>query len=132
MLHAGVWWFPPLVLQTAAFALSFCLGVLIYVISYYAWHSQENAQAVCPLLPASACQPCGLPHWVPHCLLLLWYSCPTLVNAALLVPARAESLCPGCLQQAVLLGGLSFFMAWVVQAFFAAVLLVRPCSHALL
>ena len=51
MLHvlaAGVWWFPPLVLQTAAFALSFCLGVLIYVISYYAWHSQDNAQAVWP------------------------------------------------------------------------------------
>ena len=28
-----------------------------------------------------------------------------------------------CLQQAALLGVLSFFMAWVVQAFFAAVLL---------
>ena len=28
-----------------------------------------------------------------------------------------------CLQQAVILGVLSFFMAWVVQAFFASVLL---------
>jgi hypothetical protein len=43
---AGVWWFPPLVLQTAAFALAFCLGVLIYVISFYAWRGRDNAQAV--------------------------------------------------------------------------------------
>ncbi|KAK9918484.1 hypothetical protein WJX75_004393 [Coccomyxa subellipsoidea] len=66
----GVWWFPPLVLQMAAFALSATWGVLIFGISYFAWHSQEHAQA-----------------------------------------------------QAALLGVLSFFMAWVVQAFFAAVLL---------
>lgn len=28
-----------------------------------------------------------------------------------------------CVQQAIILGVLSFFMAWVVQAFFASVLL---------
>ena len=44
--HAGVWWFPPLVLQLAAFVLSAAWGVLIYVISYFAWHSQPHAQAV--------------------------------------------------------------------------------------
>ncbi|CAL8471654.1 g11196 [Coccomyxa elongata] len=66
----GVWWFPPLVLQMAAFALSATWGLLIAGISYLAWHSQEHAQA-----------------------------------------------------QAALLGVLAFFMAWVVQAFFAAVLL---------
>ncbi|CAL5222858.1 g5284 [Coccomyxa viridis] len=66
----GVWWFPPLVLQLAAFVLSAAWGVLIYLISYFAWHSQPQAQA-----------------------------------------------------QAIILGVLSFFMAWVVQAFFASVLL---------
>ncbi len=45
---SGVWWFPPLVLQMAAFALSATWGVLIFGISFYAWHSQEHAQAVRP------------------------------------------------------------------------------------
>jgi hypothetical protein len=40
-------------------------------------------------------------------------------------PRLTPRACVPCApaQQAALLGGLSFFMAWVVQAFFAAVLL---------
>ena len=50
---AGVWWFPPLVLQLAAFVLSAAWGVLIYVISYFAWHSQPQSQIVSVLLMSS-------------------------------------------------------------------------------
>lgn len=56
-LCAGVWWFPPLVLQMAALALSACWGFLIFGISYYAWHAQLHAQAVCfPSVPAKQVQ----------------------------------------------------------------------------
>ena len=50
---AGVWWFPPLVLQLAAFVLSAAWGVLIYVISYFTWHSQPQSQTVSVLLMSS-------------------------------------------------------------------------------
>ena len=61
LLHAGVWWLPPLVLQLAAFVLSAAWGVLIYVISYFAWHSQPEAQAVscCSCIPATR-SPCRM------------------------------------------------------------------------
>ena len=52
----------------------------------------------------------------------------TAVLIVLCMDANHSCRCP---QQAVLLGGLSFFMAWVVQAFFAAVLLVRPAPMAM-
>lgn len=48
-----MWWFPPLVLQLAAFTLALSWGVLISVISYFAWHSQEHAQEASSLLVLS-------------------------------------------------------------------------------
>ena len=55
LIAAGVWWFPPLVLQLAAFVLSAAWGVLIYVISYFAWHNQPQSQIV-RLLMLSSCE----------------------------------------------------------------------------
>ena len=61
-----MWWFPPLVLQTAAFALSACLGVLVYIISYFAWRHENQAKAVglwlcAPLCPSNGCASACMP-----------------------------------------------------------------------
>lgn len=47
MLQAyGVWWFPPMVLNCAAFLLSLAWGLLIFTLSWLRWQSGTNGTQV--------------------------------------------------------------------------------------
>lgn len=42
----GVWWFPPMVLNCAAFLLSLAWGLLIFTLSWLRWQSGTNGTQV--------------------------------------------------------------------------------------
>lgn len=43
----GVWWFPPLVLNTTAAIVSLVWGGAVFGASYFFWHNTRQGMAVC-------------------------------------------------------------------------------------
>ena len=69
----GVWWFPPMVLQSAAFILSAAWGVLIFTLYWLtSHHTRQHGTEVRPPLYAVLIRPCcrsAEPAAVPLCIL---------------------------------------------------------------
>lgn len=56
----GVWWFPPVVLNTAAAIASLLWGVAVFGASYMWWHNTRQGLAV------RLCCACCLTHRIQH------------------------------------------------------------------